>query len=106
MIVNGIIAIIISIEVIIMISEISAMDLRKEIGHFLNEVKYRNNSYVIKRGKEEMCAIINIQLFNRLRDLESNYQKINTRLAAIGEKLTAAEIEQLVNEAVSFARKK
>ncbi len=89
-----------------MISEISAMDLRKEIGHFLNEVKYRNNSYVIKRGKEEMGAIISIQLFNRLRDLENNYQKINGYLASIGEKLNAKEVEQLVNEAVNFARNK
>jgi len=89
-----------------MILEVSAMDLRKEIGHFLNEVKYGHNSLIIKRGKEEMGAIINMQLFNRLKDLERNYEHINKKLTALGENLTDEEAENLAKEAVEFVRQK
>ena len=53
-----------------------------------------------------MSAIISMQLFNWLKDLESNYQQINKQLASIGENLSNQEIEQLANEAVNFAREK
>jgi len=89
-----------------MILEVSAMELRKEIGHFLNEVKFGHNSFVIKRGKEEMGAIINMQIFNRLRELERNYQKVNAQLAAVGDSMDEAAVDKLVNDAVAFARGK
>jgi antitoxin (DNA-binding transcriptional repressor) of toxin-antitoxin stability system len=33
-----------------MIYEINVTQFRKEIGHYLNEVKYGHNSFIIKRG--------------------------------------------------------
>ncbi len=89
-----------------MILEISVMELRKEMGNFLNEVKYGHNSFIIKRGKEEMGAMINMSLFNRLRSLERSYQKINSELAELGKSMSQDAVEKLVNDAVAFARDK
>ena len=53
-----------------------------------------------------MGAIINMQLFNRLRELERTYQKVNSRLATIGESMDETAVDKLVNDAVAFARGK
>lgn len=89
-----------------MIYEINAMELRKEVGHYLNEVKYGHNSYIIKRNNEEMCAIIDMQLFAKLKKLDENYQIFKQHMHELGEELSDEEVTELANDAVKFARNK
>jgi len=51
-----------------MIREITAMEARRSLGELLNEVRYGGNSILIKRAGKPIAAIININLFEKIRD--------------------------------------
>ena len=51
-----------------MIREITAMEARKSLGELLNEVKYGKNSIIIKRAGKPIAAIIDVDLFEKIRD--------------------------------------
>ena len=63
-----------------------------------------NNSCVIKKGHTEIGAIISIDLFNRLKQIEKNFNDINSKFKKAGSKMTDQEIDALVDEAVTYAR--
>ena len=87
-----------------MIYEINAIELGDKTNNYLNKVRYGHNTCVIKQGAEQVGAIINIELFNRLINLERNFKDINTRIMKIGQTMTDEDIDKLVSEAVQFAR--
>ncbi|MCC2624903.1 MAG: hypothetical protein K0R14_776 [Burkholderiales bacterium] len=87
-----------------MIYEVNAADLGVKANSYLNNVRYGHNTCVIKQGSEEIGAIINIELFNRLRSLAHNFNDVNYRMMKAGQSMTEEEIDALVDEAVTFAR--
>jgi len=88
-----------------MIYEINATELSNETNNYINSVRYGgHNACVIKQGTEEVGAVISIELFNRLKRLEHNFNDINNRIMKVGQSMTDEEVDNLVDEAVKFAR--
>ena len=50
-----------------MIREVTAMEARTSFGELLNEVRYGKNSILIKRAGKPIAAIIDIDLFEKIR---------------------------------------
>lgn len=51
-----------------MVREITAMEARRNFGELLNEVRYGKNSILVKRAGKPIAAIIDINLFEKIRD--------------------------------------
>lgn len=90
-----------------MLVEINAGELRKQIGHYLNEVKYKHNALVIKRGKERVCAVIDIDLFDKLKTIQADYELVKAEMAKFSL-IVQDEDEQdkLIHNAIKYARGK
>lgn len=49
-----------------MIREVSAMDVRKNFGEILNEVKYLKDTFIIKKAGKPIAALIDMELFEKV----------------------------------------
>lgn len=88
-----------------MLVEVNAGELRKQIGHYLNEVKYKHNALVIKRGKERVCAVIDIDLFDKLKQIQTDYELVKLEMAKFGTKIKdETKQEKLILDAIKHAR--
>jgi prevent-host-death family protein len=101
-----IIDIIISIEVITMILEATAMKVRQNLGELLNEVQYRNGKILITKAGKPVAAIVDVALFERIRKLDEEFGKLTTELAEAFEDVAPEKGMALVDEAVKAARPK
>ncbi len=102
----AIIEIIISIEVIDMIREAPAMTVRRNLGEILNEVQYRRDKVVITKGGKPVAALIDIALFEKIRRLDDEFERLTRELAQAFERIPADEGMALVNQAVRAVRKR
>jgi len=61
-----------------MVTEVSAVEFRQNLGEMLNQVQYRNDSIVVNRDGKPVAALVSADLFARIRamriDLTSERQ--------------------------------
>lgn len=93
-----------SIEVIDMIREAPAMTVRQNLGELLNEIQYRGDSVVITKSGKPVAALIDIALFERLRNLDDEYARLRGDLAQAFSKAPPDEGMALIDAAVEAAR--
>ena len=96
----------ISISVTTMIREAPAMTVRQNLGELLNEVQYRGDSVVITKGGKPVAAIVDIALYERIRRMREDFDRLLDELANAGKGLPASEVESLVSDAVAESRRK
>jgi prevent-host-death family protein len=89
-----------------MIREAPAMTVRQNLGELLNEVQYRKGRIVITKGGKPVAALIDIELFERLRKLDEEFEQLSGALAKAFARVGAAKGTVLVDEAVRTARRK
>ena len=79
-----------------MIREAPAMTVRKNLGELLNEIQYRRDSILITKGGKPVAALVDIELFERIRLLEAEFDRLTTQLAEryseVDQRTTEAEI--------------
>ncbi len=78
-----------------MIKEASAMTVRKHLGELINEVQYRHDSVVVIKAGKPVAALVDIALFNKMRALESEFDRLigDLRKAYEGESIETVEKE-------------
>jgi len=89
-----------------MIREAPAMTVRQNLGELLNEVQYRGDSVVITKGGKPVAAIVDIALYERIRRMREDFDRMLDELAEAGKKKSESEVESLVSEAVAESRRK
>jgi len=89
-----------------MIREAPAMTVRQNLGELLNEVQYRGDSVVITKGGKPVAAIVDIALYERIRRMREDFDRMLDKLAEAGKKKSESEVESLVSEAVAESRRK
>lgn len=86
-----------------MISEVSAVTFRQNLGDMLNQVQYRNDSIVISKDGKPVAALVDAELFARIRRLRDRFDALSQRLAegyaAVPEEEGLAEIDSLAADA-------
>ena len=82
------------------------MTVRRNLGELLNEVQYRKGRIVITKGGKAVAALIDIQVFERVRRLDEESGELSGALAKALAPVGAAKGAALVDEAVKAARRK
>lgn len=83
-----------------MITEISAVAFRQNLGDMLNQVQYRNDSIVIKKDGKPVAALVDARLFARIRRMQARFDALAGRIeggfASVPENEGLAEIDAAV----------
>jgi prevent-host-death family protein len=85
-----------------MITEVSAVNFRQNLGEMLNQVQYRNDSIVINKDGKPVAALVDAELFARIRGMRDRFDALSNRIAEAYAKVPVeeglAEIDSVVNE--------
>lgn len=83
-----------------MVREVNAVNFRQNLGEMLNQVQYRNNSIVINKDGKPVAALVNAELFARIRRMRDRFDELSRRIAEdyadVPEKEGMAEIDAAV----------
>ena len=97
-----------------MITEISAVSFRQNLGEMLNQVQYRHDSVVINKDGRPVAALVDARLFERIRRMQARFdalcQRIESGFSNVPETDGIAEINAAVEldraQARSSAKKR
>lgn len=82
-----------------MITETTAVALRQNLGEILNQVQLRRDSVVITKDGKPVAALIDAQLFERIRRMQDRFDELSARMAAafagVAEEKGIAEINRV-----------
>jgi len=83
-----------------MVREVSAVGFRQNLGEMLNQVQYRNDSIVINKDGKPVAALVNAELFARIRRMGDRFDELSRRIAEaysdVPEEEGMAEIDAAV----------
>lgn len=83
-----------------MITEVSAVNFRQNLGEMLNQVQYRRDSVLISKDGKPVAALVDARLFARIRQMQERFdtlcKRIETGFSAVPEEEGLAEIEAAV----------
>lgn len=83
-----------------MVTEVNAVQFRQNLGEMLNQVQYRNESILIKKDGKPVAALVDPELFARIRRMRDRFDALSNRIAEAYGELPAeeglAEIDTLV----------
>ena len=80
------------------------MTVRQHLGELLNEVQYRRGKIVITKAGKPVAALVDIAMFERLRKLDKEFERLRADIAQAFAGRTEYEVEALVDEAVTAVR--
>ncbi|WP_395828934.1 type II toxin-antitoxin system prevent-host-death family antitoxin [Elstera sp.] len=64
-----------------MITEVSAVAFRQNLGEMLNQVQYRNDSILIKKDGKPVAALVDAELFARIHRMRDRFDTLSTEIA-------------------------
>ena len=64
-----------------MVREVNAVNFRQNLGEMLNQVQYRNDSVVISKDGKPVAALVNAELFARIRRMRDRFDELSRRIA-------------------------
>jgi prevent-host-death family protein len=64
-----------------MITEVSAVEFRQNLGEMLNQVQRRSDGIVISRDGKPVAALVDAELFARIRRLRERFDALTARVA-------------------------
>jgi prevent-host-death family protein len=85
-----------------MITEVNAVSFRQNLGEMLNQVQYRNDSIVINKDGKPVAALVDAELFARIRRMRDRFDALSSRIAEAYAGVPAeeglAEIDSIVSQ--------
>ena len=85
-----------------MITETTAVALRQNLGEMLNQVQLRRDSIVITKDGKPVAALIDAQLFERIRQMQDRFDELSAEIAKafadVPEEKGIAEINRVAAE--------
>lgn len=85
-----------------MITETTAVALRQNLGEMLNQVQLRKDSIVITKDGKPVAALIDAQLFERIRQMQDRFDELSSEIAKafadVPEEEGIAEINRVAAE--------
>jgi prevent-host-death family protein len=83
-----------------MISEVNAVVFRQNLGEMLNLVQYHKDSIVVNKDGKPVAALVDADLFARIRAMRDRFDQLSSRVAEAYRDLPTeqgmAEIEAAV----------
>jgi prevent-host-death family protein len=96
---------IILIMEVIMITEVNAVNFRQNLGEMLNQVQYRNDSIVINKDGKPVAALVDAELFARIRRMRERFDALSQRIAEAYVEVPVDEGLAEIDAAVARERK-
>ena len=85
-----------------MITETTAVALRQNLGEILSQVQLRRDSVVITKDGKPVAALIDAQLFERIRQMQERFDELSAQIAKafadVPEEEGIAEINRVAAE--------
>ena len=85
-----------------MIIEVNAVSFWRHLGDMLNRIQYRNDSIVINKDGKPVAALVDAELFARIRGMHDRFDALRRRIAeahaAVPFEEGLVEIDALVNQ--------
>jgi prevent-host-death family protein len=66
-----------------MVTEVSAVNFRQNLGEMLNQVQYRNDSIVVNKDGKPIAALVDAALFVRIRAMRDRFDQLSNRVAEV-----------------------
>ena len=89
-----------------MISEVSAVNFRQNLGEMLNQVQYRNDSIVISKDGKPVAALVDAELFARIRRMRERFDALSSRIAEAYADVPEDEGMAEIDSAVARVRRR
>jgi prevent-host-death family protein len=89
-----------------MISEVNAVTFRQNLGEMLNQVQYRNDSIVISKDGKPVAALVDAELFARIRRMRERFDALSNRIAEAYADVPADEGMAEIDAAVARNRRR
>lgn len=64
-----------------MITEVTAVNFRQNLGEMLNQVQFRHDSIVINKDGKPVAALVDAELFARIRRMRERFDALSQRIA-------------------------
>ena len=89
-----------------MVTEVSAVEFRQNLGEMLNQVQYRNDSIVVNRDGKPVAALVSADLFARIRAMRDRFDELSARVAQDFAGVPADEGMAEIDAAVARERRR
>lgn len=89
-----------------MITEVSAVNFRQNLGEMLNQVQYRNDSIVISKDGKSVAALVDAELFARIRRMRDRFDALSSHIADAYSEVSAEEGLTEIDALVAQQRKR
>jgi prevent-host-death family protein len=64
-----------------MVTEVNAVNFRQNLGEMLNQVQYRKASIVVNKDGKPVAALVDADLFTRIRTMRDRFDQLSSRVA-------------------------
>ena len=91
---------------VIMVKNVSAMAVRKNLGDLLNSVQYQHNSIRITKAGKPVAALIDIELFDKIHRMKDQFVRLSEELAHAYQNDPSEQIESEIADALKSVRQK
>ena len=85
-----------------MVTEVNAVTFRQNLGDMLNQVQYRKDSIVINKDGKPVAALVDAELFARIRRMRERFDELSNRIAEayadVPQEQGMAEIDAVISE--------
>jgi prevent-host-death family protein len=88
-----------------MITQTSAVAFRQNLGEMLNQVQYRRDSVVITKDGKPVAALVDAQLFDRMRAMQARFDALCERIELGFSSVNEADGLAVIDAAVEADRK-
>lgn len=89
-----------------MITEVNAVNFRQSLGEMLNQVQYRKDSIVINKDGKPVAALVDAELFARIRRMRERFDELSSRVAEDWADVPADEGMAEIDAAVARERRR
>lgn len=88
-----------------MLKKISAIKVRQNLGHVMNEVALKEDEYIVERAGKPLVAIIPIDQYQRLRGEREDFFRMVDEIQKEAVRSDRKVIDSEIEEAVQAYRK-
>jgi prevent-host-death family protein len=88
-----------------MVTEVSAVLFRQNLGEMLNHVQYRNDSIVVNKDGKPVAALVGADLFARIRAMRERFDQLSNRVAEAYVNVPADQGMAEIDAAIALERR-
>jgi prevent-host-death family protein len=88
------------------ITEVSAVTFRQNLGEMLNKVQYRNDNLVITKDGKPVAALVDARMFERLQRMQARFDALCERIEQGFAQVPEEDGIKEINAALTSERRK